>query len=228
MTKRLKIMFCFLLIGTAASLTPAAKADEWDKRTVMTFTGPVEIPGQVLSAGTYVFKLADSDSDRTIVQIFTADEKQILATIIAIPDYRLDPSDKTLVTFEERAEGSPQAMHSWFYPGDNYGIEFIYPKSVEPVRAHENPTLVAAVPAPEPKAEAPAPEPSQPAPVVVREEVREEETVVVVAEAVPAPEPPAPPAELPKTAGNFALYPLLGFVLLTGGIATRRFVTRQS
>jgi len=105
------------------------KADGWNKKTVVTFSQPVEIPGGVvLPAGTYVFKLLDSLSNRHIVQIFNQDQTHIYATILAIPNWRLDVTDKTVMTFGERAAGDPQAIRSWFYPGDNFGQEFVYPK----------------------------------------------------------------------------------------------------
>jgi hypothetical protein len=110
-------------------LLPAARADEWNKETVVTFTEPVEIPGQVLPAGTYVFKLADTLSDRTVVQIFNKDQNHIYATLLAIPDYRLQPTGKTVVHFEERDANAPRAIQAWFYPGDMYGFEFVYPNS---------------------------------------------------------------------------------------------------
>ena len=121
------IMSCLTMLGWA--IAPAAKADEWNKKTIMTFSGPVEIPGQVLAPGTYVFKLLDSQSDRNIVQIFNKDENHLYATILAIPDYRLKPADKPVITFEERKAGSPEAIRAWFYPGDSYGQEFVYPKN---------------------------------------------------------------------------------------------------
>jgi len=108
---------------------PALKADEWNKKTVVTFTEPVEIPGQVLPAGTYVFKLADSTADRDIVQIFNKDENHIYATILAIPDYRMEPTGRTVINFEERASNAPEAVKAWFYPGDNYGYQFVYPNA---------------------------------------------------------------------------------------------------
>jgi hypothetical protein len=74
-----------------------------------------------------VFKLLDSTSNRNIVQIFDKDEKQLLATILAIPDYRLRPSDKPVIRFEERASGAPEAIKAFFYPGDDYGLQFVYP-----------------------------------------------------------------------------------------------------
>jgi hypothetical protein len=87
----------------------------------------VEIPGKVLPAGTYVFKVLDSTGNRNIVQIYDKDEKQVLATLLAIPDYRPDPPDKPIVNFEERPSNSPEALKAWFYPGDNTGWQFAYP-----------------------------------------------------------------------------------------------------
>jgi hypothetical protein len=101
-------------------LVPRASGSEFDKKTIVTFSAPVEIPGKVLPAGTYVFKLLDSAGNRNIVQIFDKDEKKLYATILAIPD-------KPIITLEERPSGSPEAIHAWFYPGDNFGQEFVYP-----------------------------------------------------------------------------------------------------
>lgn len=225
--QKLRIAFLTSLMACAVWFTPTAKADEWDKLTVFTFQEPVEIPGQVLPAGTYVFKLLDSPGDRNIVQIFTEDQKQLVATIMAIPNYRLDPTGKTVMTFEERAAGSPQALHAWFYPGDNFGFEFVYPKVETPIVAQTA----------EPAPAAPAPEPQQAAaeqPVVEQpvEQTKEEQVVVreeevIIAEVTP-PAAPSPPAELPKTAGNFAIIPLLGIALLGGGFTALRFATKQS
>src|SRR5690242_8637418 len=101
------VSLAFFCLFSAA--LPNAQADEWNKKTIVTFSGPTEIPGQVLSAGTYVFKLADSQSDRNIVQVFNKDETRLYGTFLAIPDYRLEPADKPVITFEERAAGAPEA-----------------------------------------------------------------------------------------------------------------------
>ena len=125
---------CCMALMTAVFL-PTAKADDWNRKTTITFSGPVEIPGVhlvgwgVLPAGTYVFKILDSQSDRHIVQIFSKDEKTIYATILAIPNYRLKATDKTVITFRERPAGEPEALRAWFYPGRNWGEEFVYPKA---------------------------------------------------------------------------------------------------
>jgi hypothetical protein len=117
----------FGLTMMGAGLTPGLFADQWDKKTVVTFSAPVEIPGKALPAGTYVFKLLDSSSNRNIVQVWDRDEKHLLATMLAIPDYRLKPADKPVIRFEERPSGTPEAIKAWFYPGDQYGQQFVYP-----------------------------------------------------------------------------------------------------
>ena len=140
-------VFCVALMGVVFS--PAAKADAWNRKTTMTFSAPVEIPGVhlkgwgVLPAGTYVFKILDSQSDRHIVQIFNADETQCYATILAIPNYRLTATGKTVVTFRERPAGEPEALRAWFYPGRNWGEEFVYPKAkaVELAKTTNTPVL---------------------------------------------------------------------------------------
>jgi len=111
----------------ATTMLPSAKADESDKESTVTFTAPVQIPSQVLSPGSYVFKLADSPSDRHIVQIFTEDQSKLVATIEAIPAYRLEPTGVTLITFEERPTGTPEAVKRWFHSGDLTGVAFVYP-----------------------------------------------------------------------------------------------------
>jgi hypothetical protein len=149
-----KAVFCAALMG--AAFQPAARADTWNRKTVMTFSGPVEIPGVhlkgfgILPAGTYVFKIMDSQSDRHIVQIFSKDEKTVYATILAIPNYRLKATDKTVVTFRERPAGEPEALRAWFYPGRNWGEEFVYPKAtaVALAKASNSPVLYTAADVP--------------------------------------------------------------------------------
>src|ERR1700674_161640 len=132
-----------------ALLAPNVKADEWNRKTVITFSAPVEIPGVhlvgwgVLPAGTYVFKILDSQSDRHIVQIFSKDELTVYATILAIPNYRLKATDKTVMTFRERPAGQPEALRAWFYPGRTWGEEFVYPKAkaIELAKLENTPVL---------------------------------------------------------------------------------------
>lgn len=106
-----------------------AVPDEENKLTVFTFSAPVEVPGVALGSGTYAFKLADLLSDRNVVQVFDKNRQHLYATVIGVNDYTPQPSDKTIVRFSETTAGGPPAIKEWFYPGDQYGIEFVYPKS---------------------------------------------------------------------------------------------------
>ena len=131
----MKITFNALLLGASmafmsAMVTPMM-ADEFNKETTLEFSGPVEVPGKVLAAGKYVFKIADNESDRSIVEIFSEDangNQKLVTTTMAIRDDREETPGKTIVKFEERPSGSPEAIHSWFYPGDNTGWQFVYSK----------------------------------------------------------------------------------------------------
>lgn len=83
----------------------------------------------MLPAGTYRFQLADSMGDRHIVQVFNTDGSKIIATVMAILDYRLRTTDQTVIKFNEVPRGSPETIRAWFYPGNNVGQEFVYPKA---------------------------------------------------------------------------------------------------
>lgn len=191
-------------------LAPGARADEWNKRTTLRVNEAIQVPGKVLPAGDYVVKLLDSPSDRHIVQIFNADETELQTTILAIPNYRLRPTGKTVFTFWEMPPGQPRALRAWFYPGDNFGQEFAYPK----VKATE---IAAVAHAEVPTTEAQKPAELASAPV--------EKVAPRVAEAPPAEAPvelaqlpPASkielPTELPKTASPYPLIGLAGVLSL--------------
>jgi hypothetical protein len=225
--------FCLAL--TAAVFSPAARADDWNRKTVMTFSGPVEIPGVhlkgwgVLPAGTYVFKILDSQSDRHIVQIFNKDETEVYATVLAIPNYRLKATNKTVVTFRERPAGEPEALRAWFYPGRNWGEEFVYPKAraIELAKETNTPVLFTPVEIPlevaEPIKAADEPVVAQlkQAPVMAIKPTGEEVELAQVVTPLPADELVAtktePAQKLPATASTLPLIALLGLLAL--GIA---------
>jgi len=117
-----------LAVGVLAVLPASARADTWDQLTYFTFSAPVEIPGVALPAGTYMFKLADADGSRNVIRVLSKDGTKVYSTFFAIPDDRLTPTDKPVVTFEETPVGTPEAIKAWFYPGDTVGHEFVYPK----------------------------------------------------------------------------------------------------
>lgn len=231
---RLKVgamVFCLALVALAFS--SGAKADEWNKATVVTFSAPVEIPGvgaQILPAGTYVFKLLDSQSDRHIVQIFNERRDHVFSTILAIPNFRLQATDKTVMTFKERAAGQPEAIRAWFYPGNRWGQEFVYPKkrAIELAKLTNQPVL--AMPTElAPNLVEPIKSADE-APVIALKEapieaVKPTGEVVAMTEVVEP--PPVQTAavqstesnkSLPKTASLMPLLGLIGLLSLTGGV----------
>jgi hypothetical protein len=218
-------------IGIAAGVVVfRAQADQWDKRTVLTVDQPIQVRDTYLPAGKYVFKLLNSSSDRHIVQIYNGDQSHIIDTVLAIPNYRLEPTGNSQFRFWETPPGSAKALRAWFYPGDNYGQEFPYPKQLRQVE-----TASAAVTAPPPRPmvaepyretatprqeETPITQPAQPT-------TPEPQKPVEVAQAAPPPTPaaapppqtPPPPAEpaperLPKTASPYPTIGLVGLVSL--------------
>lgn len=132
-----------LIIASALFFEVAAHADEYDLATKLTFSQPVEIPGKVLPAGTYLFKLANTN-DRHIVQVFNSDGMALYATLMAIPTERREPSGESVVTFAEQGNGRPEALLKWFYPGETTGNEFVYSKQEEQELAQDRQQTVQA------------------------------------------------------------------------------------
>jgi len=118
-------MICLMLLG-GTFFVPKGRADESDRKTIVTVNQPIQVPGKVLPAGTYVFKLLDSNN-LTLVAIYDADQMHLITTVQGIPDVRTETPDKAILQLEERASGQPEALKAWFYPGDNFGVGFVYP-----------------------------------------------------------------------------------------------------
>ncbi len=227
---RLPSILCYVsvaLMGLLMLATRYARADEWDQRTIVTFSGPVEIPGQVLPAGTYVFKVADSQSDRNIVEVFNKRESHLYGIFLAIPDYHLRPSGKTIISFEERAAGAPEAVKAWFYPGDNYGHEFVYPKVRAAQLAQANQQPVPSMPNEVATNRASVPAMKQ-APLKAQQPNQTETNIVQAfppqqTQQAPPPNqqvynnpPAALPQTLPRTGSDLFLIGLIGMASLAG------------
>jgi len=129
MINRMKAFAAVSCLGVASLIPQVAMADQWNKKTILTVNEPIQVTGKVLQPGKYVMKLLDSPSNRHIVQIFNEREDQLQTTILAIPNYRLQPTGDTEFGWWEVPAGQPRAMRAWFYPGDNFGQEFAYPKT---------------------------------------------------------------------------------------------------
>jgi len=210
----------------------SARADEWNKATKITFSHPVDVAGHVLVAGTYLFKIADVN-DRHIVQISSADGKTIIATVMTIPDYRLTPSNDTVIRFREVPAGSPEAVRAWFYPGRTIGEEFVYPKprAIELAKASKVPVPAIAVDVvdvaqlktapivavtPDEK-EVPVTAAIQTTPIAVATVARNENTVARTE-----------PAQLPKTASTLPLFIAMGIAAVGLAFGLRVFAKRAA
>jgi hypothetical protein len=240
----IKIAACATLVLAAVS-PRAVRADSWDRKTTISFSDKVQVPGTTLPAGKYVFKLWDSPADRYVVQIFNERQDHVFATLLTIPEYRMNAPDKTVVSFYEAPAGQPQPIKAWFYPGDNNGREFVYSKAEADLIAragHEvvptNTSLIVAQN--KPAAESTETEESvdedahaaspAPAPVAAEPEPKQESPMVDEdnAEDQPAPaqDPPAAPAtdnssSMPSTGSELPLAALIGLSSIGAAISVR-------
>jgi hypothetical protein len=241
---RLTWFAAFATLAVLLTGSPAG-AQTWDDKTIVTISGPVQLPGRTLAAGKYVFKLHDSPGARHIVQVLSGDERQILTTLLAIPAERQQVTEDTVITFAERESTSAPAIRYWFYPAKKIGHEFVYPReqAMQIARASNQPVQ------------------STTSPMGTTEEMKAAEVTVVnppdttagsgqaAPNAPPAPAAPAPSAastqtraeppaavpgagqadtrELPQTAGPLPLVAALGLLSLGGALAARTFGRRS-
>lgn len=236
------VALCGLLL---AAVSPATRADVRDRKTTVDFSGPVEVPGTVLPPGKYVFKLVESQSNLNIVRVTNDREDHVYATILAIPNYRMEPTDKTVMTFYEAPSGQPEALRAWFYPGDTYGQEFAYPRpraTQISLVTHQN---VPTAPADSDTSALTAPSSPEPAAstAVANPPADPEESPQQIAQ-VRTPDSPAPasaPAatsaptadsssdtKLPETASPMPLVALIGLLSIGAAVGTRSFAKRLS
>lgn len=216
----MKLTRLFLAIGSLVllGLTIAVPtwASDFDKKTILTIDQPIQVPNAVLQPGKYVIKVVDSLGNQHIVQIFNADETQLITTILAIPNWRLKVTDKSSFVFWETPPGQPPALRAWFYPAWNWGQEFAYPKTKAVAIAA---AAHAEVPSTEAKA-APEMKSAEVVEVTPQGTVEPVPEVTAPAEVAQAEQPPAPAPEvvqetkLPKTASPYPLIGLLGLVFL--------------
>lgn len=227
--KSVFLLLAITLLG--ATVLPSARADTWNKKTVVTFSQAVEVPGKILPAGTYTFVLLDSPSDRHIVQIYNADGSQLVTTVLAINDYRLKPTGDTVMKFSERPGDAPDALRAWFYPGNNFGQEFVYPK-VRAIQLAQTTQIAVPAVAVDTLDETVI----KTAPIVaVTPDQKEVEvtTVIQTTEPVAVVATPAPVAvketeELPKTASSMPLIALLGGLSISIALGLKLFLKLSS
>jgi hypothetical protein len=126
------------LMGSA--LIPALQADDWNKKTVITIDQSIDVQGTVLPPGSYVMKILDLPADRFAVQISNANDNHLITTVLAIPAYRREVTGNSDFKFQAVSDGKPRKLHTWFYPGDNFGVEFRFGRTDAAVEASRQQT----------------------------------------------------------------------------------------
>jgi len=220
---RMAIVFC--LAALMLTVAFSAKADQFDKLTYLTFSQPVELPGNVvLQPGTYAFTVVRNFPDRHVVQVSNKDRTHVYATILAIPNYRPEATDKTVVKFSETAAGAPNAIKEWFYPGHGIGQEFVYPKkrAVELAKASNE-----AVPSIAEEIAQPSVKELETAPLKAEEPSGSEVEVAEAFDTKPPANTQLAQAELPRTASMVPLIGLLGLFLVSTGTILWAFAKRS-
>jgi len=114
--------FVLTAILLSEVVTQAAEMDQFSN---ISFSQPVEIPGQTLPAGTYLFKLLNADN-LNLVQISNLDGSHVYATLLTNSTERPKPTGDTVLIMAEQGSGKPAAILKWFYPGRTDGHEFVY------------------------------------------------------------------------------------------------------
>ena len=242
----------FALAAALSASISVAHADAWDKKTIVTFPQSVEVPGAVLGPGKYVMKLVDLTSQRHVIQFSNERESHVFATALALPAYRTRATDDTVLTFYEARAGEPQALRTWYYPGDIDGQEFVYPRGrisqiAAVTRDSNHDSFVprgdvtpAPATAPSEASSQPNPvkeltSPTAPAEVATPSAESNSNAPVEIAQAqdLKRDEPvqiaqnnAQTPAELPKTASQVSSVALLGFLSAGGALAVRRLRRR--
>jgi hypothetical protein len=234
-----------VLVVLVHAMASGADASTFDKRTYFTFNQSVALPGVTLPAGTYMFRLADPDTTRRVIQVSDKDGTQSYALLLTMPAYRTQAVKDSEIRFLETPAGAPRAIDAWWYVGDSTGYEFMYSKqqlaALNSVSQPE-PVAAAAEEAPglaegEPVAVPPIADPDAPGVVEgegvpaeaeagVAADVEQEEVELQAQAQPPAQQPPfenepsaADRRELPQTASPFALVLLTG--LAAGGLGLR-------
>jgi len=120
-----KISFVTLsLLLALAFAAVVTHADDMNQAMKLTFSQPIEIPSQVLPAGTYWFMLPDNgNGPQGVIQIFDGDRKHVIATLSVIDQTVPQPSGHVMLTLADRSP-KPEALLNLTYPGNTEGHSF--------------------------------------------------------------------------------------------------------
>lgn len=224
-------LLCAVTAFSAIVASGVAGAQTASKRTFLTFSGPVSLPGISLAAGTYTFEIANPDSGSRVIRVSDKDSRNVRGMFFAMPTQMAEPANDPVVRFAERPEGSPQAIKAWFYPGERTGFEFVYPRSQAVKIAKANHEKVLSYANEGPKTASAPVEEFKSARV---ERVDENDQLTPAPRPAPEVAPSTPQqssssavraqgeeSRLPQTASPLALYELLSGLALAAGAGVR-------
>jgi len=218
-----------VLVVLVCALASGANAFTSDKRTYFTFNQPVALPGMTLPAGTYMFRIANTETSRNVIQVANKQGTESYALLNTVQATRPDAPKDSEIRFLETAAGAPAAVGTYWYMGERTGYEFVYSKEqLAALNRSAQPAPEAAIA--ESESSVSVPPLAEPSPDVVNgeglEASQQAESQIAQAQPEQSPvpaQPPAPSAQaestrdrLPQTASPLAL-------LLLGGIATAGF-----
>jgi hypothetical protein len=139
----MKVAYAILLsaIFSIIALPITAQAQD-DHAVVMHFDKPIEIPGQVLPAGSYTFVVPENTGG-AVVQIFNGKRTRLIATVQAVGAQRVEASDRFEFTLGQGSQPTSQALVKWFEAGATSGYELLYPhREEQQLRASETTVFV--------------------------------------------------------------------------------------
>ncbi len=88
----------------------------------LTFRQRIEVPGAILSAGTYLFRLRTP----TVVQVLSADQSKVYTMFMTLRADGEGDTGRERIKFQHVGDDTLRIV-GW-YPPDAIGYEFLYPK----------------------------------------------------------------------------------------------------
>ena len=126
-TRKLFHVVCGVVI-LGVLVTAATGAMPNPKRTTyFTFSKSVDLPGVTLSAGTYVFELADPSASWEVVRVTSRDRHHVYLTAFTKPIQR--PANGRLnaaIVFGEVSAANPPRIMAWYPQEERTGRQFVY------------------------------------------------------------------------------------------------------
>lgn len=101
----------------------AVRADEFDEAMKLTFRQPVQVPGQVLPAGSYWFVRVGHGAETNVLTVYDSDRTKTITTLNTGTMEVVKPSGYVTVKMADRSP-KPPSLLGVVYPGRAEGHAF--------------------------------------------------------------------------------------------------------